>query len=163
MEFVQRSILSASEKLAVFHLWNNEYPEKLAYDSMQEFDAYLSELRDPSHLLLVDSAGKVRGWYFDFIRDQEKWFAIILDAQLQGKGYGSQLLERAKQYEKELNGWVIDHNNDKKRNGEFYQSPLNFYLKNGFRKLKEDRLELNKISAVKIKWVKQAAASPDKQ
>jgi hypothetical protein len=29
-----------------------------------------------------------------------------------------------------------------------------FYLKNGFKKLAETRLELEKISAVKIKWTK---------
>ncbi|MFT4741942.1 MAG: hypothetical protein ACI9L9_002739, partial [Marivirga sp.] len=52
------------------------------------------------------------------------------------------------------NGWVIDHSNERKSNGRLYISPLNFYLKNGFKKLSRNRLELDKISAVKIKWEK---------
>ncbi|MCB0473527.1 MAG: hypothetical protein KDC56_10755, partial [Flavobacteriaceae bacterium] len=59
-----------------------------------------------------------------------------------------------KEKETELNGWVIDHDNDYKINGELYKSPLNFYLKNGFQKSSDRRLELEKISAVKIKWKK---------
>ena len=62
------------------------------------------------------------------------------------------MLKQAKRKESELNGWVIDHNLEKKKNGDYYRSPLNFYLKNGFRTLTTDRLELGKISAVKIKW-----------
>ncbi len=64
------------------------------------------------------------------------------------------MLELAKRKENELNGWVIDHNIDRKINGEFYVSPLDFYLKNGFVKLPHKRLELDKISAVSIKWTK---------
>jgi hypothetical protein len=64
------------------------------------------------------------------------------------------MLEIVKRKEIELNGWVIDHSKDKKKNGELYHSPLNFYLKNGFIELTK-RLELDKISAVKIKWIKK--------
>ena len=154
MEFIKRSLLSDSEKLEVYELWNNEYPEKLSYRSIKEFEDYLKKLTEQSHILLIDSNGKIKGWYFDFIRDKEKWFAIILDSEIHGKGLGSKLLELAKQKENELNGWVIDHNRDKKKNGETYNSPLNFYLKNGFNIRTKYRLELENISAVKIKWTK---------
>ena len=73
---------------------------------------------------------KIKGWYFDFNRDSEKWFAMILDASIQGQGFGRQILNQAKEKESELNGWVIDHNNDLKANGEYYKSPIGFYLKN---------------------------------
>lgn len=154
MEFIRRSILSDSEKLEIFELWNNEYPKKLSYKSIREFDEYLKNLTQQSHILLIDSNGKIKGWYFDFIRDNEKWFAIILDSNIHGKRLGTRILELAKQKENELNGWVIDHNREQKKNGESYNSPLNFYLKNGFKIMINNRLELDKISAVKIKWKK---------
>lgn len=64
------------------------------------------------------------------------------------------MLNLAKTKELVLNAWVIDHDTDRKKTGEVYKSPLNFYLKQGFKKLPDQRLELDKISAVKIKWVK---------
>ena len=103
---------------------------------------------------MIDANKEIKGWYFDFIRNNEKWFAIILDSKIQGKGYGTKLLELAKQKENVLNGWVIDHNRDKKKNGASYISPMNFYLKSGFEKLAKNRLESEKISAVKIIWRK---------
>ncbi len=154
MEFVKCSTLSISERLEIFELWNNEYPEKLSYKSTREFDKYLGNLTEQSHILLIDVDRKIKGWYFDFIRDNGKWFAIILDSKIHLKGFGTKILSLAKEKEIELNGWVIDHNRDKRRNGEYYKSPLSFYLKNGFEKLSESRLELGKISAVKIKWKK---------
>jgi hypothetical protein len=54
-----------------------------------------------------------------------------------------------------LNGWVIDHNNDRKKNGLIYVSPLKFYEKCGFEIQNYMRLELDKISAVKIKWTNE--------
>ncbi|WP_324720375.1 N-acetyltransferase [Salinimicrobium sp. HB62] len=154
MELINRSSLSKADKKEIFHLWNNEYPEKLSYKSLPDFEVYLQNLTGQSHILLKDENQNIKGWYFDFMRDNQKWFALILDSKLHGKGWGTKMLSLAKDKEKELNGWVIDHNADKKKNGERYLSPLIFYLKNGFRKLDEQRLELNKISAVKINWTK---------
>nr|WP_299383089.1 GNAT family N-acetyltransferase [Allomuricauda sp.] len=154
MEFITRSSLSVSEKMQVLDLWNNEYPEKLGYSSIEAFDKYLDTLTNVSHLLLIDPDKKIKGWYFDFDRDNEKWFALILDSKMQGKGIGTKILERAKQKENELNGWVIDHDRDKKNNGAPYNSPLNFYLKNGFEKMAAHRLESDHISAIKIRWSK---------
>ena len=65
------------------------------------------------------------------------------------------MVDELKQVEPILNGWVIDHNNDKKINGLTYFSPLKFYEKCGFEIQTDNRLELDKISAVKIKWVKE--------
>lgn len=154
MEFIMCSSLSQSNKLEILEIWNNEYPEKLSYKSKDEFDDYLKNLTEPSHILLIDSDKKIKGWYSDFKRDNEKWFVLILSSHIHGNGYGTKILEMAKQKENELNGWVIDHSMDKKKNGAIYNSPLSFYLKNGFEKLPEDRLELEKIFAVKIRWRK---------
>ena len=64
------------------------------------------------------------------------------------------MLNKLKFDEATLNGWVIDHPHDKKRNGKRYKSPLEFYLKNGFILIPETRLQLETISAVKINWTK---------
>lgn len=154
MDIIKLTELSKTDKKEIFNLWNKEYPEQLNYQTLADFENYLKDLKEQSHMLLRDKNQKIKGWYFDFNRDNEKWFAIILDGEIQGKGLGTKILHLAKEKETELNGWVIDHNNDSKKNGEMYLSPLDFYLKNGFEKLAEKRLVLEKISAVKIKWVK---------
>ena len=154
MELIKQTELSNSQKNEIFELWNDEYPEKLSYKSILTFDKYLKNLNEQSHILLVDRGKKIKGWYFDFVRDGENWFAILLNSKVKGKGLGTEILNIAKQKKTELNGWVIDHNRDKKKNGEFYKTPIDFYIKNGFEKISNCRLELEKISAVKIKWRK---------
>lgn len=153
MEFNKTSVLSKTMKKDILGLWNNEYPKKLNYN-LSEFENYLNNLTEQSHIVLFDENGNISGWYFDFIRDNKKWFAIILNSKIHSQGFGTKLLNLAKEKEIELNGWVIDHGNDKKLNGETYKSPLNFYLKNGFELLPNNRLELEVISAVQIKWIK---------
>ena len=154
MESIKLTELSKTDKKEIFDLWNNEYPEKLNYQTLSEFENYLGNLTEQSHILLRSENQSIKGWYFDFIRENEKWFAIILDSEYHEKGFGTKILNLAKEKESELNGWVIDKSNDKKKNGEPYKTPLNFYLKNGFEKFAKDRLELDKLSAVKIKWKK---------
>jgi GNAT superfamily N-acetyltransferase len=139
----------------VLELWNNEYPEKLSYNTLIEFDYYLQSLNSPKHFLLTNSKDLILGWAITFDRDDEKWFAIILSETIKGKGLGKKILDKLKQVEVIMNGWVIDHNNDKKKNGQPYISPLKFYEKCGFEIQPNNRLELDKISAVKIKWIKQ--------
>ncbi len=154
MEFIKLKDLSKKDKKEILDLWNNEYPEKLNYQSLSEFENYLENLTEQSHILMKDKDQCIKGWYFNFIRENEKWFAIILDSKFHSKGFGTKILNLAKEKESELNGWVIDKGNDKKKNGEPYKSPLNFYLKNGFVKFAKERLELEKLSAVKIRWEK---------
>lgn len=154
MKLINRSKLSESEKVKVLELWNAEYPEQLTYYSKEEFDQYLEGLIEQSHILLIDPQKNIKGWYVDFFRENEKWFVLILDAAIQRKGLGSQILNLAKQNTNCLNGWVIDHNLDKKKNGETYFSPLSFYLKNGFKEIPLERLKSDKISAAKIKWMR---------
>lgn len=152
MKILELNILKSRFKEAVYDLWNKEYPQNLAYFQLSDFDNYLAKLEDQSHLLLVDEQGLIKGWYFDFIRENEPWFAMILDSKIQGKGWGTQLLNLAKENADTLNGWVIDHDRDLKVDGSVYKSPLAFYKKNGFDLIASERLELENISAVKIKW-----------
>jgi len=154
VEFKKLKELSKTNRKEILDLWNNEYPEKLNYKTLQDFENYLENLTEQSHILMINDHQEIKGWYFDFVRETEKWFVIILDSKLQGKGLGTRILDIAKEKEIDLSGWVIDHNNDRKRNGEVYISPIRFYLKNGFKRLENIRLEHEKVSAVKIKWSK---------
>jgi len=154
IEIIQTTELNEQAKKQVLDLWNSEYPEKLSYNSLTEFDNYLQNLSNLKHFLLTSDIGLILGWALTFDRDDEKWFAIILSEKIKGNGLGRKMLDKIKNTELVLNGWVIDHNNDKKKNGQEYISPLKFYEKCGFRILRDVRLELDKISAVKIKWQK---------
>lgn len=153
LRIAETSNLDVQEKNQLLDLWNNEYPAKLSHRNLSEFNEYLEKLSDLKHFLLLDKQNNIGGWAFSFFRDNERWFAILLTEKLHGRGLGSKLLNKLKQSENDLCGWVIDHNRDLKKNGKPYKSPLGFYQKCGFEVLKKERLELDKISAVKIKRV----------
>jgi len=154
MKITNTHQLNQEQKEQILQLWNNEYPEKLAYKSIDGFENYLEKLNEVNHFLLMNDDEKIQGWAITFEREGDTWFAIILSENLHGKGWGTKVLNELKQNKKALNGWVIDHSDDKKRNGSFYKSPLEFYLKNGFEVLSDTRLELEIMSAVKIRWKK---------
>ncbi|WP_136666613.1 GNAT family N-acetyltransferase [Flavobacterium sp. H122] len=152
MKIISSKTISLNRKKEILSLWNNEYPDKLQYSSIQDFDNYLNSLSNIEHFLLINNIDKVVGWAMTFERENENWFAVIIDSTKQGKGYGKLLLDELKKTKPVLNGWVIDHENDIKTNGEPYKSPLGFYLKNGFQVLNDFRIENDKITAVKIRW-----------
>lgn len=154
MKFIENNQLTKDQKLQIFEIWNNEYPARISYKDISEFDAYLEKLTDQHHILALDGNQNIKGWFFDFIRDNDRWFAIIIDSSLHGQGIGSEMLDLAKSSNKVLNAWVTDHNTDLKRNGEIYVSPLQFYIKNGFEVLTDVRIETDILSAVKIRWKK---------
>ena len=158
MTIEKLSELNNEQKIQVCALWNNEYPEKLAFESVENFEKYLSNLTNLTHYLLFDSQN-LSGWALTFEREKEKWFAIIISENNHGKGLGKQMLSELKKDNEILNGWVIDHNNDKKLNGNNYKSPIEFYQKNNFNIINEVRLELDTISAVKINWTKKSENS----
>lgn len=154
MKITNTHKLNQEQKEQILQLWNNEYPEKLAYKSIDGFESYLEKLNEVNHFILLNDDEKIQGWAITFERESETWFAIILSENLHGKGWGTKVLNELKRHKNELNGWVIDNSNGKKLNGNFYKSPLEFYLKNEFEVLSDIRLELEIMSAVKIKWKK---------
>ncbi|WP_312921506.1 N-acetyltransferase [Empedobacter brevis] len=151
-EIYSFTTLNQIHKDYIYKIWNNEYPVNLAFKNLQEVDNYLNNLIDAKHFFVVNEHNQLQGWAVIFERDYEKWFAIIIESTVHHLGLGRKILNRLKTFSTELNGWVIDHQNDIKANGEPYHSPLAFYLKNDFVQISETRLELNKISAVKINW-----------
>ena len=154
LKIITTTILSEEEKAQVFDLWNREYPEKLCYNSLADFNDYLEKLADQHHFLMINNENKVLGWALTFDRENERWFAIIIADEMQDQGFGRKMLNHLKEQESFLNGWVIDQDTNQKKNGKRYRSPLKFYEKCDFEILASQRIELPKISAVKIKWTK---------
>lgn len=154
MKFTSIRILTPNQKSQIFELWNKEYPSNLKFTNIKELEDYLDKLENQNHILLLDESDKIKGWYFDFIREGQRWFATILDSEFQGKSYGTQFLELAKQERLELNGWVIKSDKYKKTNDQPYKSPIEFYIKNGFKVFEDIQLNTDKISALKIAWTK---------
>lgn len=152
MKIVEKEILSEEEKEVLRELWNEEYPARLNCKTMQDFELYLNGLSNTKHYLLFDALDKISGWAFTFLREDENWFAIILNHQIQGKGNGTLLMNELKKNNTSLNGWVVDHENEVKQNAAHYKSPMPFYIKNDFTILTEIRIENEKMSGVKINW-----------
>jgi GNAT superfamily N-acetyltransferase len=152
MNFRTTKILSEKQRLDIVRLWNCEYPKELSHSNLSDFDQYLQTLSDPNHILLSDENENVRGWLIYFIRDNEQCFAMLLDSSLQGQGWGSKLLNLAKAHNSELNGWVIDSDNEPKQNGENYKSPIGFYRKNGFEIRMDVQLKKKNIHGIKVTW-----------
>jgi hypothetical protein len=153
MNVLNTTYLSPSQKAAICHLWNSEYPIKLQVTS-QGFDDFLSSIQNHIHFLIEANDSNIIGWAFTFDREEDRWFSMIIDSTFQRQGQGSMMINMLKQNEDRLNGWVIDHPNDVKQNGDPYLSPLSFYIRNGFVPKYEIRLENEKISAIKIEWRK---------
>ncbi len=154
MILIETAEPTETQKQNMLLLWNSEYPEKLRYQSTEDFEAYLSELKQPHHIFMETGTGQLAGWGFAFERHTQTWLALLIAASFQHKGYGTRLLTQLQQRYQQINGWVIDHALDKKANGEAYVSPLPFYLRQGFVVQPATRLENDKISAVKITWAK---------
>ena len=161
MKIIETKILSSNQKEQIRLLWNKEYPAKLKYSSFKSFEEYLNKIFIYKHSLLVKGE-YIYGWYFEFLRDENRWFGILLDSSIHGKGWGNKLMQKAKKENTSLTGWVVDKD-DVKANGEVYRSPLEFYKKLGFDILEDQRLETEKMSAVKIRFEKDSIQKTNKQ
>ena len=151
VDFLEKKVLLKKERESLLQLWNSEYPIGLNYSYFSEFENYLEGLEDQFHLLVILN-GEIKGWYFDFLREDERSFGLILHSDLQGKGIGTYILSRAKTQRSELHGWIIPHESYLKADGKPYKSPQEFYSKNGFDVLHSLKLQSEKISAIKIMW-----------
>lgn len=151
MNIRKSNVLTPRQLEDALRLWNNEYPEQLMHGSQKELQGYLRTCSQPKHYTVSDDDGNLRAWAYTFLRDNSRWFALIVSGPLQGKGWGRRLLDALKEEKQTLYGWVTDHNRYQKVNGVVYVSPLSFYLKNDF-VICPERLETELLSAVKIKW-----------
>jgi len=160
MEISVQNFLTDIQLQAAYQLWNDQYPGKLQYHHISEFSNYLDNLAHKTYFLLINDSGILMGWSATFLRDHERWFAIILNSNIHGKKYGTSLLNEIKKHESYLAGWVIDKEGELKLNGSEYRSPLAFYTKNGFKVIEGHRMESDKISAVKISWQSDNSLRP---
>jgi len=148
VKIIKTKILSHQQEEQINSLWNEEYPVKLA----NRFGLLLEGVERYNHYIVEDEKQNIIAWAVDFEKENEVRFSIIVRADQKGRGIGGLLIEKLKNENADFYGWVIDHNNDMKRNGEYYQTPMPFYLKHGFSILSDCRIETEMISAVKIKW-----------
>lgn len=154
MDIIKSEHLTEKQKKNIIGLWNEEYPEALSLSDVNAFDVYLEGLSDKHHLLIINEKADVAGWLICFTRENERCFAMLLHASLQGKGYGTELLNLAKYYNSELNGWVIDNDKQQKQNGQNYKSPIGFYKKNDFEILPAIQSKKNAINGIRVRWKK---------
>lgn len=155
MNIQQTKQLTDIQFQQINQLWNDEYPVTLK----DRFGLLLDGVENYTHYLIEDAQKNIIAWAVGFEKDNEIRFSIIVDAQQQGKGLGQLLINRLKEALDEVYGWVIDHNNDLKANGEYYQSPLSFYEKQGFEVLRDIRVDTEMLKAVKIKWAKHPVSN----
>jgi len=153
-----QAALSTEEYQQIFHLWNSEYPIGISYPDLAAFLEFLSPLGDKKHYLIKESE-KISAWLLSFDRNGGRWFSIIVGPKHQKKGMGNHLLQYVMQREQNLQGWVVDHERDIKTDGSPYPSPLDFYLKLGFRVVPDVRFEKQGISCVKIHQSKRVIES----
>ncbi len=148
MNIIKTQRLSPTQFSAIDKLWNDEYPVKLK----DRFALLLEGVENYEHYLIEDETKKVLAWAVWFEKDAQIRFSIIVSKGAQGKGFGTLLMNKLKQDHKEFYGWVIDHNEDVKAGGEYYQSPMSFYVKQGMEILHDKRIDTEMIRAVLVKW-----------
>jgi GNAT superfamily N-acetyltransferase len=151
MKLITTNQLTAKQHHEIHVLWNDEYPIKLK-------DRYSILLNDAlwfHHYLLVNKEDQIVAWAVDFKKEEQVRFSIIVSSAYKNKGLGRRMLDALKKENTSFFGWVIDHDDDLKSNGEVYRSPLSFYLKNGFEVVHDQRLDTPMISAVLVKWSEQ--------
>ncbi len=152
MKVLQVNNLSRYQKQFARDVWNNEYPQTLFHRTDDTFDAYLNSLDDVNHYFIeIDNV--TVGWFMDFVRQGDKWFAVIIDRASHGKGLGQRVLQYLKTHNSCLYGWVIAEDSSYVRtDGSPYLSPLAFYLNHGFEICEGETLVTDKINAVKVVW-----------
>lgn len=148
MKIIKTKTLSEKQFEQINQFWNDEYPLKLK----DRFPILLDGVDDYNHYLILDPQQNVAAWAVDFDKDSQIRFSIIVSSNYQGKGLGGLLINKMKEDNEEFYGWVIDHSDDLKDNGEKYQTPMPFYLKHGFEILNDQRIDNEMIRAVLIKW-----------
>jgi GNAT superfamily N-acetyltransferase len=143
--------LSLNQVEQINQVWNDEYPIKLN----NRFRILLNDAKSYMHYIIENEKQEIIAWGVMFEKEDEHRFSILVVKKYQGQELGKQLIDSFKKDYPIFFGWVIDHDNDVKINGEKYVSPLPFYLKHGFKILNEQRIDTEMISAVKVLFENQ--------
>jgi len=153
MHFIETSQLETYQWKSLHTLWNTEFPREIKKSTLVEFKETILKWQKTRHTLLLNNE-LIIGWFADFDRDNEHWFALIIDSGYHKKGLGQKLLAEGMKKNGSLCGWVINGAGYKRQDGLPYRNPLPFYLKMGFMLVPNVLLEKDGIKAVKIKWKK---------
>lgn len=146
---IHRSVtLSAKHDAEIDALWNTEYPLKLK----DRFALLFEDATLTIHFYVLNQEDEIIAWSVLFEKENDLRFSIIVSSIYQQKGLGSALLTEMKKEGIAFSGWVIDHDTDLKSDETFYQSPINFYLKNGFSLDESCRLNNEMIKAVLVRY-----------
>ena len=148
MEIIKTKNINSDQFQQIDQMWNDEYPIKLK----DRFGILLEGIENYNHYL-IEQNNSVLAWAVEFEKEKEKRFSIIVKNEYKGNGFGNLLINRLKRDLGEFYGWVIDHNDDLKLNGEHYKTPMPFYLNHGFEIMSDKRIDNEMIRAVLIKWV----------
>ncbi len=146
-EIVKTKSLSEKQSKQINQLWNDEYPQKLK----DRFPILLDGAENHNHYIIEDTNKNVIAWAVNFEKEKQIRFSVIVSSSYKRKGLARLLIDKLKKENEELYGWVIDHNDDLKTNGAYYQTPLPFYIELGFEILSNVRLDNDMIKAVLIK------------
>ncbi|MGL1889123.1 MAG: GNAT family N-acetyltransferase [Reichenbachiella sp.] len=153
MKIVRIKQLSNSQKLSIVELWNTQFPKSLQLPDADSFNDYLKNISQHNFILAKNESNQIIAWAIIFTRENERWFSILIDPAYQGQGLGSELLAAAKETEKTLNGWVVNHSTEVKADGSLYSNPWPFYEKNDFELITNITLDRNDQTFTKISWV----------
>ena len=151
---IHTQVLNQQQQFELLKCWNEVYPLNLKFDDLGKMKIYFDGLQKLEYFLLIDSSIPATAFSFRFIRDEELWLAMLMPPAMQGKGYGSKLIEELTENINSISAWVVDHERDVKADGSPYISPLLFYLKERFEIQEGVRLETDTISAAKLVWKK---------
>lgn len=151
---IHTQVLNQQQQFELLKCWNEVYPLNLKFDDLGKMKIYFDGLQKLEYFLLIDSSIPATAFSFRFIRDEELWLAMLIPPSMQGKGYGSILIEELTENINSISAWVVDHERDVKADGSPYISPLLFYLKERFEIQEGVRLETDTISAAKLVWKK---------
>lgn len=147
---IKTKTLTPSQSEQIDRAWNDEYPVKLN----NRFGLLFSDAKSHMHYIIEDEKQEIIAWGVMFEKDEERRFSILVLTKYKGQGLGKRLIDSFKKDYPIFYGWVIDHDNDLKSNGERYISPLPFYIKLGFKLLSDQRIYTEMISAVKVMFEK---------
>jgi hypothetical protein len=148
MEIHRSETLPAKHAAEIDALWNTEYPLKLK----DRFALLLEDTTLTIHYFVLNQQDEIIAWSVLFEKENDLRFSIIISSNYQQKGLGSALLTEMKKEGMPFSGWVINHDTDLKSDETFYQSPINFYLKNGFSLDESCRLNNEMIKAVLVRY-----------
>lgn len=148
MNIQRTEFLSAKQFSEINALWNEEYPVQLK----DRLALLLEDNTKTIHFYLLDELEQIIAWSVLFEKEQDLRFSILVSRKHQKQGLGSILLTEMKKEDLAFSGWVIDHDLDLLSDGGNYPSPLNFYLKNGFKVDESHRLNNEMIKAVLVRY-----------